>query len=434
MVDQFSISPKLIFMKRIIAAVLSLVFISTFAPAMAADTISITESSDYTAVVDGVGQVWKGKIPTKIAFPAGTSSQKLEFQIQGILPQSILGNRATGTDVEFEIWSDAGKKIGSDTVYSFDWNPVGPNTLVSMYLYESEAIGTHTMIVRTIYELSTTGLLTRYIKTEQRFTIKIVSAVKPPQVDLTSASIFSESAGYSVGTKYQFTPVTSVAISNYEVGLMILKSPGLDATKTSNYFDPIVFKSVSSGSFELRFDDLKPTLLKYMSDFSNSAFLIKVRAVSEGGTGDWGKGYYTETKEIQSAEATKASLAAKAEFEKQDRISRCSITNQAIIDLSKLAESYFMKYPSNAVFGSIKSSIPAPLNCSNAADPSMASVISAQDLKISSLDTQLTSAMQLADNPPPPPVKKVTITCIKGKVSKKVTGTAPKCPAGYKKK
>ena len=31
-------------------------------------------------------------------------------------------------------------------------------------------------------------------------------------------------------------------------------------------------------------------------------------------------------------------------------------------------------------------------------------------------------------------VKKITITCIKGKTNKKITGTAPKCPAGYKRK
>ena len=30
--------------------------------------------------------------------------------------------------------------------------------------------------------------------------------------------------------------------------------------------------------------------------------------------------------------------------------------------------------------------------------------------------------------------KKVTITCIKGKLTKKVTAFKPKCPAGYKKK
>jgi len=33
-----------------------------------------------------------------------------------------------------------------------------------------------------------------------------------------------------------------------------------------------------------------------------------------------------------------------------------------------------------------------------------------------------------------PNLKKTTITCIKGKVTKKVTAVKPKCPAGYKKK
>ena len=31
-----------------------------------------------------------------------------------------------------------------------------------------------------------------------------------------------------------------------------------------------------------------------------------------------------------------------------------------------------------------------------------------------------------------PVVKKYKITCVKGKVKKFVTGTAPKCPTGYK--
>jgi hypothetical protein len=30
--------------------------------------------------------------------------------------------------------------------------------------------------------------------------------------------------------------------------------------------------------------------------------------------------------------------------------------------------------------------------------------------------------------------KKVTITCVKGKSTKKVSAVAPKCPIGYKKK
>ena len=31
-------------------------------------------------------------------------------------------------------------------------------------------------------------------------------------------------------------------------------------------------------------------------------------------------------------------------------------------------------------------------------------------------------------------IKSISITCIKGKVTKKVTAISPKCPAGYKKK
>jgi hypothetical protein len=34
----------------------------------------------------------------------------------------------------------------------------------------------------------------------------------------------------------------------------------------------------------------------------------------------------------------------------------------------------------------------------------------------------------------PAAAKKTSITCVKGKTSKKVTAVKPKCPAGYKKK
>jgi hypothetical protein len=35
---------------------------------------------------------------------------------------------------------------------------------------------------------------------------------------------------------------------------------------------------------------------------------------------------------------------------------------------------------------------------------------------------------------PKPMAKKTTITCVKGKTTKKVTAVAPKCPSGFKKK
>jgi hypothetical protein len=36
--------------------------------------------------------------------------------------------------------------------------------------------------------------------------------------------------------------------------------------------------------------------------------------------------------------------------------------------------------------------------------------------------------------PPSTAAKKSTITCVKGKLAKKVTAALPKCPTGYKKK
>jgi hypothetical protein len=49
---------------------------------------------------------------------------------------------------------------------------------------------------------------------------------------------------------------------------------------------------------------------------------------------------------------------------------------------------------------------------------------------------KITAAPKSILSPPKPAAKakNVNITCIKGKLTKKVTGSAPKCPTGYKKK
>jgi hypothetical protein len=40
----------------------------------------------------------------------------------------------------------------------------------------------------------------------------------------------------------------------------------------------------------------------------------------------------------------------------------------------------------------------------------------------------------MALTPVKPAAKKITIICIKGKLTKKISNVSPKCPAGYKKK
>jgi hypothetical protein len=47
--------------------------------------------------------------------------------------------------------------------------------------------------------------------------------------------------------------------------------------------------------------------------------------------------------------------------------------------------------------------------------------------------TEVTTPAQV-EKPAASLSKKSTITCIKGKTTKKVTAVKPKCPAGYKKK
>ena len=48
--------------------------------------------------------------------------------------------------------------------------------------------------------------------------------------------------------------------------------------------------------------------------------------------------------------------------------------------------------------------------------------------------TTSTTAAPTNQGAAPAPAKRISITCVKGKVVKKVSGTAPKCPAGYKQK
>jgi hypothetical protein len=67
-----------------------------------------------------------------------------------------------------------------------------------------------------------------------------------------------------------------------------------------------------------------------------------------------------------------------------------------------------------------------------------------------SATSQSSGTSEVKNNPPAPEVKevkevvaakpaaavakKITITCTKGKLIKKVSGTTPKCPAGFKKR
>jgi len=417
---------------------LSNVFLAPSSSA-ANDVLSIVSSTQYTGSIDGVGDIWRGSIPTKVVYPAGSYSMKLEFPIQAILPYSVVGNRSTGTEVEFEIWSSAGKKIAYDTVYSFDWNPVGPNTLVSMYVYEADSNATHTLIIRTMYELSTNGLLTRYLKTEKTLPIQFSVAKKPDLADLTSANTDGNSQ-----ITYVFK--NSANASSYEVGIRYLIPGSVNKTTSASYYPFEFLKKVNSSPFTVSYSEIKAYLAPKNVDLSKSAIGIAVRGVNDYMVGDWGAWFYTDTNEIVIAD-TRAKLAAEAAEIKAKADAKaaeqaalmltasCNYANSQIVALSAKVESALGKYSANATFASIKSQIPLPLDCSQSAVSGFSLKVDSLKITSNSLDSDVQNELgrllrieNLSKTP-----SKVTISCKKGNTIKKVTGTKPVCPTGFKK-
>jgi hypothetical protein len=421
----------------IIALLSNLIF--TQSASGASDVLSVVSSTPYTGNIDAVGDIWRGNIPTKVVYPSGSFSMKLEFPIQALLPYSVVGNRSTGTEVEFEIWSSSGKKIAYDTVYSFDWNPVGPNTLVSMYVYEADANTTHTMIVRTMYELSTNGLLTRYLKSEKTFPIQFAIAKKPEVADLTAANSDRASA-----ITYSFK--SSANSTGYEVGIRYLIPGSTNKTTSASYYPFEFLKKVSNSPFTVSYEEIKAYLKPKNVDLSNSAIGIAVRGVNDYMVGEWGAWYYTETNEIVfadsraklAAEAAEAKAKADARAAEQAAVilaASCNYANTQVVSLNARIDAAQIKYPANSTFASIKSQAPVALDCSQSFSSGFASKI--ENLKNSTTSLESDVQNELArllriENLAKAPAK-ITITCKKGKLTKKVTALKPVCPSGYKK-
>ena len=82
------------------------------------------------------------------------------------------------------------------------------------------------------------------------------------------------------------------------------------------------------------------------------------------------------------------------------------------------------------IVGNISIGEAGPSLCEDTANLDLASFSITREM----IDASVAKAL----NPPrvvvTPPVKKTTIICVKGKLTKKVTAVKPKCPSGYKKK
>ena len=269
---------------------------SILVPTANAAGLIVEASSKVTSNISNVGDIWTGNIPTKVTYPSESYSEKLEFTINGILPISVLADKANGVDVEFEIWSDSGVKLGSQTIYSFSWNPVGPNTVVSMYLSQNAALyGKHTMLISTNYTTSTTGLLSRYLKDEKKHFIEIVKVLPRKIPDTPVARGKWQDGVYEVN----FDPIeANPSVSKYVLTLASLNSPTLSPTQPSNYNNRQIVLEGMGEKFVLTKSVVEQYLKGSNAISSTPVVLVRVEAINEIGYSNLSPGVYLTLKDF----------------------------------------------------------------------------------------------------------------------------------------
>jgi len=139
-----------------------------------------------------------------------------------------------------------------------------------------------------------------------------------------------------------------------------------------------------------------------------------------------------EAKAKAEAEA-KAKAEAELEVKLRGEMRSLCIDFNGKLDLALFnANSAGITYPSSSsVFAGIVSIAPSALDCDYINVATFSSELQSKERIIVSLENSITSAIATAQANS---MKKKTITCVKGKSIKKITGKNPKCPKGYKKK
>jgi len=275
---------------------LTVVLISNLSGGISAKAAGLVVSSKTTVIseIPTVGQIWRGDIPVSVSYPSDSFSEKLEFPIIGILPKDVLADRARGVEVEFAIWSDAGIKLGSQKVYSFSWNPVGPNTMVSMYLTQNPSLyGIHTMLITTSYTTSTTGLLSRYLKDEKRVQIeikKLLASKKPDSPDLKN----SWENGNAI---LEFAAIVSnPPVTKYQLSVSSLLAPNLAPTSTFSYGAGTILLEGTDNKFVVTKSELTRYFASGYAAIGSEYILFRVEAINAIGNSNLSNGIYFEPK------------------------------------------------------------------------------------------------------------------------------------------
>lgn len=390
-------------------------------PAAKATGAVIDASENFTGSIPSVGNIWKGSIPSRISYPLSSSYQYVYFTIQGLLPYSSLADKATGVEVEFELWNSKGKKVADETVYSFDWNPIGPNTLVGLRLREEDAIGNHTLIIRTIYEVSTTGLLTRYLEQEEKRQITIVSRKKDQTIQFKqladtslekgSVSLYSSDLSSS---EYSLTPLlrstTPSVCSSKDRSITLISSGTCTLVASHPGTDTIGSAADVSMSFKVLAG--KPrTPQSFTATRAGTSINYVVSDIYDPGT----------SLDISISPILNPTASPTSSFSYYGPAvwKTVSSTNFSITgdDLNSYFNGIILPYPR---FKSVVLIRVRATNSLGTSDWSTGIYSFVKDFGIVETSAGLSKA--------------TTITCVKGKLTKKVTAEKPKCPSGYKVK
>jgi hypothetical protein len=287
--------------------------------------------------------------------------------------------------------------------------------MVSLRLSEDDAIGNHTLIIRTIYEVSTTGLLTRYLEQEDKRQVTIVSRKKDQVIEFKQISDISLDKGsftlYSSdlsSSEYSLKPLLSSATPGVctanDRKVTLINSGTCTLTASQSGSDSVGPANDVSVSFKVLAG--KPrTPTEFTGSRQGNSVIYSI-----GGSYSDGTSFDVSISPILTPTASPTSQNSFYGPAVWKTISGSSFT----IDGPSL-NSYF-----NGIilpYSKYKSIVLVRVRATNS---------------LGSSDWSSGIYSYVRDFGLVEPGSK-TITCVKGKTTKKVTGTNPKCPSGYKK-
>jgi len=272
------------------------------------------------------------------------------------------------------------------------------------------------------------------------FTIQAAKADGPPAADV-SCSLTDTGVRYGVSMVFTGSGVSFNSL-RYEWDVLVAEA-GKNPTLISSYGPRTLYTTTTGNGLELTYE----TILGIAKNDPNASLLVYANSVFSDGistlTNKTGKGCYVSLPDVlknkndralvlQKAAADKAAAdKAAADKAAADKAAIEQIL-QGLIAKSQAADDLIAKYSEMspvmkvnlAKFSFSRPTIPVSIT------PDF-TLANAQDLdaRFNQFTTNLNAFIQtLSKN------TATTISCVKGKVVKKVTAVGPKCPVGYKVK